>query len=121
MNTNKQGRKPVYENSFKIALAHEYLTSNLGYGAIASKYGLPGPATVRFFVNWYKRNYAESAGSNVLLPENKLPESVTDKQLSKQLQEANLKIAGLEMLVETAQKELGVDIVKKYGAKQSFK
>jgi len=55
MNTNKQGRKPIYESGFKIALAHEYLTSNLGYGAIAAKYGLPGADTVRFFVNWYKR------------------------------------------------------------------
>jgi len=50
-----------------------------------------------------------------------MAEVVTDKQLSKQLQEANLKIAGLEMLIETAQKELGVDIVKKYGTKQSLK
>jgi hypothetical protein len=39
--------------------------------------------------------------------------------MSKQLKEANLKIAGLEMLIETAHKELGVDMVKKPGTKQS--
>ena len=32
MNTNKQGTPITYENSFKIAMAREYLTGNLGYG-----------------------------------------------------------------------------------------
>lgn len=42
-----------------------------------------------------------------------------DKQsLAKQLKEANLKIAGLQILIETAQKELGIDIAKKPGTKQ---
>ena len=40
------------------------------------------------------------------------------KQLLKQLKDANLKVAGLEMLIESAQKELGIDIVKKSGTKQ---
>jgi len=41
------------------------------------------------------------------------------EQISKQLKQANLKIAGLEMLIETVQKELGVDFVKKPGTKRS--
>jgi hypothetical protein len=44
-----------------------------------------------------------------------------EKELSQQLKEANLKIAGLQMLIEIAQKELGIDIVKKPGTKQSSK
>ena len=36
----------------------------------------------------------------------------------KALKEANLKIAALEMLIENAGKELGVDLVKKLGTKQ---
>ena len=120
MNTNKQGRTPIYENKFKIALAHEYLTTNLGYGAIAKKYGLPGADTVRHFVNWYKKNYKDAA-SSAGIAEQPLTNEVHSQQLEKQLKEANLKIAGLEMLIETAQKELGVDIVKKSGTKQSLK
>jgi hypothetical protein len=44
-------------------------------------------------------------------------QSETDKALK----EAHLKIAALEMLIENAGKELGVDLVKKPGTKQSGK
>ena len=120
MNTNKQGRAPTYDNAFKIAIAREYLSSNLGYGALAKKYNLPEAKTVDWFVKWYKRNYSED------LQEQAKPESITadlnnNTQLSTQLKEANLKIAGLEILIATARKELGIDIVKKYGTKQSTK
>ncbi len=117
MNTNKQGKPVTYENSFKIAVAREYLTGNLGYGTLAKKYGLPGAETVGWFVKWYKKNYREE----VQQPdhtEGSQSGNVNSEQIAGQLKQANLKIAGLEMLIETAQKELGVDIVKKPGTKQ---
>jgi len=120
MNTNKQGRTPTYDNGFKIAIAREYLTGNSGYGALAKKYGLAGSDTVRHFVKWYKTHYAEDL-NNADKQEQPVPGSSNEKQASKQLKEANLKIAGLEMLIETAQKELGIDIIKKAGTKQSLK
>jgi len=117
MNTNKPGRIPIYDNAFKIAIAREYLTGNLGYGALAKKYGL-ALHTVNGFVRWYRKYYPED-----LQPPGKVEEpgkvDSNKEQISKQLKQANLKIAGLEMLIETVQKELGVDIVKKPGTKQS--
>lgn len=120
MNTpNKQGRAPIYESSLKIAVAREYLTSNLGYGKLAQKYGLNGASVVREFVKWYKKRYPQGHEQQ---PEQTLEsKGVRDKQVDKALQEANLKIEALETLIEIAQKELGVDIVKKFGTKQSMK
>jgi transposase len=114
---SKQGRSPNYPPSFKIAVARDYLSSNLGYGAVAKKYGLVSLSTVRFFVKWYKKKYPDGviiqkAGSNS--EEKPAP-------LATELQQANLKITGLEMLIEMAEKELGIDIIKKFGAKQSKK
>lgn len=43
------------------------------------------------------------------------------EELRKQLKQANLKVAAWEMLLQNAGKELGVDIVKKFGTKQSGK
>jgi len=118
MNTKREGRAPIYKNAFKIVVAREYITGNQGYGMLAKKYGLPDARTVAWFVKWYKKNYPEG----VQQP-GKIEEPVADdpdqEQLSQRLKEANLKIAGLEMLIETAQKELGIDIVKKPGTKQS--
>jgi transposase-like protein len=119
MNTKKQGRKPIYDNSFKVALAREYLTINLGYGALASKYGLSSPDTVRHFVDWYKKKYPDSVKDKLQQEKDVTPPMEDPKQLLVELKEANLKIAGLEMLIEIAQKELGIDITKKSGTKQS--
>ena len=122
MNNGKQGRPIIYESHFKIALAREYLTGNLGYKALAKKYDIEEYHTVRHFVRWYKKHYPQQTSkeqkegrqADDLLATD---QSGNNKQLSKQLKEANLKIAGLEMLIENAQKELGVDIIKKSGTK----
>lgn len=112
-NLKKQGKPIIYDNNLKIAIAREYLTSDLGFGKLGAKYDLP-LNTVRHFVRWYKAKYPDG-----IVPEQtSVPiQSNTDKALK----EANLKITALEMLIENAGKELGVDLVKKFGTKQSGK
>jgi transposase-like protein len=119
---NKGGREPVYDNSFKVAVAREYLTSKLGYGKLAKKHGL-SLTTVRYFVKWYKAHYSSDPQSSpTSVNESVAPSSGSEvEELRKQLQQANLKVAAWEMLIENARQELGVDIVKKYGTKQSGK
>jgi hypothetical protein len=46
-------------------------------------------------------------------------QSNTDKDLQNQLDAANLKVEALERLIEVARRELGIDILKKPGTKQS--
>jgi transposase-like protein len=120
--SQKGGREPIYEHSLKVAVAREYLTSQLGYGKLAQKHGL-SLATVRFFVRWYKANYPDVESPAVTSSvETEAGCSPTELELlRKQLQQANLKVAAWEMLLENAGKELGVDIVKKFGAKPSGK
>lgn len=119
---NKGGRDPIHDNILKIAVAREYLSSDLGYKKLSIKYDLPGPSTVQHFVKWYKANYPTGEMPPVV-PEKQTEQSTTSEvdELRKQLQQANLKVAAWEMLLENAGKELGVDIVKKFGTKQSGK
>ena len=117
MKTSKGGRTPVYDNTLKVAVSVEYLTSNLSKSELGKKYGLSAK-TVDGFVRWYRKKYAAKADESV---DNPVADNLNAKQLSQQLKEANLKIAGLEMLIEVARKELGIDIVKKPGTKQSLK
>jgi transposase-like protein len=97
----KQGREPIYDPALKIAVAREYLTSSLGYGRLAKKYGLK-ISTVSFFVRWYKENYEHLKAKNEA-------EKPPKPQQQGQLHDANLKITALELLIENASKELGVD------------
>jgi hypothetical protein len=120
MNTSKQqGRSPIYDSSLKIAVAKEYLTSPLGYGALAKKYGFKSASSVREMLRWYRKKYPEGLQH---LPETTQNIGADTKTVSEaSLKEATLKITALEMLIENASKELGVDLVKKFGSKQSKK
>jgi transposase len=117
MRTSNQGRTPLYDNALKVAVSVEYLTSNLSKSELGKKYGL-SVKTVDGFVRWYRKKYSAKADEAI---DDTVSDNLNAKQLSQQLKEANLKIAGLEMLIEVARKELGIDIVKKPGTKQSFK
>src|SRR6185436_399053 len=118
MKAKKSGRTPVYDNSMKVAVAREFVTSNLSYKELGIKYDVSAD-TVGHFVRWYRKHYPD--GTVAEPPGTGQTGSASEKQLSQQLKQANLKIAGLEMLIEIDQKELGIDIIKKPGTKQSSK
>jgi hypothetical protein len=121
MQQKKKGAKPIYETSLKIAVARDYLASDLSSTELMVKYNLPYADCAHYFVRWYKRHYPQTLPQQQhdIIPV--VDSSPSDQALSNQLKEANLKIAGLEMMIEIAQKELGIDIVKKPGTKQSSK
>lgn len=119
----KGGKPPVYNSSLKITVAREYLSGHLGYGKLALKYDLPGAVTVRYFVKWYKATYPEGEVTNAAATA-AAPDPAIENELAslrKQLQMAQLKATGLEIMMEVAKKELGIDIPKKFGTKQSSK
>lgn len=118
MNISKKqkGRLDVYDPSFKIAIAREYLTTSLGFTKLAKKYNLPSEATPRYFLKWYRNKYPD--GIVELAAEDKSSEVSEECH---DLKEANLKVTALEMLIENASKELGVDLIKKFGTKQPKK
>lgn len=118
MNIPKKQRRPdIYDPNLKIAVAREYLTSDLGYGRLASKYNISSVATVVHFVKWYRNKYPQGVIEHPVVADNS--EKITIDV--NELKDANLKIAALEMLIQNAGKELGVDLVKKFGTKQPKK
>lgn len=102
-----------YDNQLKIAIAKEYLSSDLGYRSLGKKYDLPS-TTVYDFIKWYKQKYPDGLSEQI-------QSTPLSDPLNKDLQEAELKITAFQMLIENASKELGVDLVKKFGTKQSGK
>ena len=118
---NKPGIVPVYDESLKIAVARDYLTGNLSASQVAEKYNLPNGTVVSYFVKWYKKNY----GLELSQPVSSLPasnEQGADSQqqtnINQELSDARLKIAALEIMIQIAEQELGIDIRKKSGTKQ---
>jgi transposase-like protein len=118
---SKEGLPPTYPESFKIAVAREYLSGQLSYSQLARKHGLPGPDTPRHFVRWYKQWLAHHEIEEQA--ESKAVDQGRDDlgELQKQLYEANLKITALEMMISNAEQELEVSIRKKSGTKRFAK
>jgi transposase-like protein len=113
------GAPPIHDNSLKIAVARDFLTSELGTSEIARKYGLTN-SQVSHFVSWYRKRYGDNVVGDLpaetIEPSQQTPK---EKELKKQLADANLKVEALERLIEVARRELGIDILKKGGTKQS--
>jgi transposase-like protein len=107
-------RKSVskYDSQLKLSIAREYFTSDLGYGGLGKKYNIPS-ATIQDFIRWYKKKYHDGVVEDV-------PDQM-NHPVNRELTEANLKITALQMLIENASEELGVDLVKKFGTKQPDK
>lgn len=112
----QSGRDHTYDPSLKIVIAKEYLTTNLGFTKLARKYELPSEATVRHFLRWYRKKYPDG-----IVTDEKRDENQPKELFSKEVQVANLKVTALEMLIENASQELKIDLVKKFGTKQSKK
>jgi transposase-like protein len=117
-----------YPKALKRKIAQEYLAGKFSYAVAAEEYGLPGKDVVKEFVRWYRRNHDIETMSDHDPPlhVNPEPEDTSSKgqsadidQLQQELAAARLKIAGLEALIDTAEKEFNIDIRKKSGTKRS--
>ena len=115
---NKSGGPTLYDESLKIAAARDYLTGNLSYPQVAEKYNVAGGGgSVRWFVKWYQERYELEMNQSNSPPAASTKEKDI-KELERQLSDANLKIAALEIMIQIAEQDLGIEIRKKAGTKQ---
>lgn len=105
-------RPPIYPESLKIMVAREYLTGDLSMLELANKHQLANSQVVQGFVRWYQKWEALQQSAPVAAPQK------SDTGLTQELKDAQLRITALELLIKNAEKELGIDIVKKLGTKQ---
>ena len=121
----QRGAKSSYADSLRRAAARLYLESDLSYLQVSEYYNLPNKYLVKEWVKWYrKRKDQEHISPPAMTPEEQAQLKAYQKrvqELEARLQKANLKIEGLERLIEIAEQELKVDIVKKPGTKPSKK
>jgi transposase-like protein len=113
-----------YSKTLKRKVAQDYLSGKFSYSVGADLYGLRNRGVVKEFVKWYRKTeqiemMAEQSSKEVNSELfEKLDSQIDIDELAAKLAAAHLKIAGLETLIEVAEKELKIDIRKKSGTKQ---
>ena len=117
---NKAGGTPIYDEALKIAVARDYITGNLSFSQVAQKYDLPNREVARYFVRWYQEHHQLelSQSANSPASNGQISDSQQQTNVGKELSDARLKIAALEIMIQIAEQELGIDIRKKSGTKQ---
>ena len=126
-----QNRKKChYEESFKLEVLTDYYASGSSVRSITLKYGL---SSTRVLLSWLQRYPID--GKELSLSEEVISKHMakiedrsnprSEKALNQRIAElekalwyANLRARGLELLIDVAEKNEGISIRKKPGAKQ---
>lgn len=114
-------RKTDYE---KLLIIKEYCETDISCVDLAKKFKLRGNALLldwsRKFVDPNIKRMIDMKGKKVQLPPAPGGESLEEEnaRLRKELEMSHLKVEGLEIMIDLAEKEFKIPIRKKRGAKQ---
>ena len=123
----KAGKWFKYDFAFMRKVVRDYLDGNESSTEVSVRYGISS-ACVRHWLQRYNKGLEPF--NEVPLPvmqtdstsqqqNNQQDLQKQNEELLKKLEQANLKITGLEIMIDIAEEQLGIDIRKKPGAKQS--
>jgi transposase-like protein len=118
-----------YSDSLKREVGRRYLREEFSYAVAAEEYGLKDKTVAKEFVKWYRmqlekenKNGQEeepSSEAKVEAAAGNLDEALARiKELERALYMSELKGEALETMLDIAKRDLGIDVRKKYGAKQ---
>jgi transposase-like protein len=119
----QRGRLSVYSTSFQRKVAQEYVNGTKAKVEVARSYGL----TVNQLGKWINKYCSELSEEIMTAPmiESEQKELETLKKqldaLKKKLEYEQVRTFALETMLDLAKSELGIDVRKKFGAKQPKK
>lgn len=106
-----------YSEAFKIAVVREFEKGFTSKDAIQEKYAIGGNSRVLAWCRIYGKLAYPIKGQRGRPMKD--PEKQKIKDLEEALKLAHLKIKAYEKLIEVTERNEGIDIIKKDGAKQS--
>ena len=119
---NNKGRPSPYDISYKRMIVQEFQTTNLSYRQFGKQHNIT-ESLVRYWVSKFSSDITGEIPTPLILTEQESQDlEVLKKQndeLAKKLSYAQMKITGLEVMIDIAEKDLNIEIRKKPGTKQS--
>jgi transposase-like protein len=105
-----------YSESFKLKVVSEYEGGKTSFKALQNKYNIGGNETVR---NWVKSygNLGLSSDTTQIDDSVRVSEKLESITLKNELEQARIRIAALEALIDISSKQTGIDLKKKFGGK----
>ena len=125
-----KNRPRKFDDSFRRKVVHEYLTTDITQRELNAKYDIKGANNLSRWCNKFEHGIlSKNASKSVTLGEMKPKNNPKDlkklanriKELEGALEEAELRAIAYKKLVENAEKELGIRLLKKSSTKLSKK
>jgi transposase-like protein len=124
-NAKARKKNAHYRWSFKRKVIMEYLKKGKGTTDLSSQYGV-SPRLINIWVNKYVGDFHgpkvfNFKGMTEEERQNYERLKLQNEALQKELEFTQMKVKAMEILIDLAKTELGVDVRKNFGAKQSAK
>ena len=117
----KPGRKGQHSVAFKLQVCRSYLDGDESYAQVGLHYGVRREQICRWIQAYYPElSVNKPTATTMTEAEQKELEALRkqNKDLKAKLEYADMKATALEIMIDIAEKQLGVDIKKKPGTKQ---
>ena len=118
----KPGRRFQYDLSFMHLIVREYLRGDFSAAQVAQKHNLSA-AQVKGWITRFSSDLSDELPTPIIVTEQEINDQEALKaqieELNKKLAQAQMKISGLELMIDIAEEDLNVDIRKKSGTEQS--
>ena len=105
------------DNKKAVMIIHDREENGLSYRKLGKKYGMDPMIIHRLIMSNKRKQEAQNEQAITPADISGLPDDI--KLLKEELRKAKLKIELQDLMIDIASKELGVDIRKKSGARQS--
>jgi transposase-like protein len=122
--TKRGGKEFNYDFSFMRKVVKDYEEGHQSVKSVSLRYGITY-CSLKSWVERYRKGLAPFESISLIsMAESSPSTDLTElerqhQELLRKLEAASLKIAGLETMIDIAEEELGIDIRKKSGTKQS--
>jgi transposase-like protein len=128
INRRKRRTPVIYPDSYKLQVCKEYLEKGVSKNYLRQKYKIAGRASIDYWLRkfGFETKNPTTLGliqaEHTLAMQNKEEESVEDlkkriKTLERELEDARLKERAANLTIEIAEKQLNIQIRKKFNTK----
>ena len=116
----KRGRQFQYDLSFMHLVVREYLLGDLSISQIAQKHNI-SRSQLKGWIKRFSCDLSQETPIPTILTEQEKQDlellKKQNEELSRKLSQAQMKITGLELMIDVAEEQLNIDIRKKSGTK----
>ena len=110
----------IYSRAFKLSVVSEYISGGISKESLRKKHGIKGKSAILNWMREFEKESGKEELNNKVVKDLEYCELEQENiRLREELKRVRLQRDGYNKMIEIVEHQLGEDIRKKYGSKQS--